>query len=72
MEAIIFVGVKGSGKTTFYNERFSATHVHVNLDTLRTRARKDALLVECVNAGRAFVVDNTNPSVSQRATPGGR
>lgn len=33
-EVVIFVGVQASGKTTFYHEKFAATHDHINLDTL--------------------------------------
>jgi predicted kinase len=67
MEAVIFVGVQAAGKTTFYNGRFVATHTHINLDTLKTRAREDDLLMNCIANGRSFVVDNTNSTVAQRA-----
>lgn len=67
MEAVLFIGVQGAGKTTLYNQRFAATHVHINLDTLKTRAREDTLLLSCVTNARSFVVDNTNSTVAQRA-----
>jgi len=35
-EAIIFVGLQGSGKTTYYQEHFATTHVHVSSDEQRT------------------------------------
>jgi predicted kinase len=35
MEAVIFVGIQGSGKSTFYNERFVDTHIRINLDMLK-------------------------------------
>ena len=60
MEAVILVGVQGAGKTAFYRERFLTTHTRINLDTLRTRRREEQLLAECLQAGRPFVVDNTN------------
>jgi len=66
MEAIILCGVQGSGKTTLYRDRFIGTHVHVSLDVLRTRAREAALIDECLEEGRAFVVDNTNPTAADR------
>lgn len=66
-EAVIFIGIPGSGKSTFYRERFAQTHVHISLDVLHTRARERALLQECIAAGRSFVVDNTNTLTSERA-----
>jgi predicted kinase len=68
MEAIILIGIQGSGKTTFYRERFSETHVRISLDEVRTRERERALVRECLKAGRPFVVDNTNALASERAT----
>ena len=67
MEAVIFVGVQGSGKTTFYRERFFDTHVRINLDMLKTRHREQLLLAACLAAKQPFVVDNTNPLPSDRA-----
>jgi hypothetical protein len=67
MEAIVLCGVQGSGKTTLYNERFLATHVHVSLDVLHSRAREAALVAECLEDRRPFVVDNTNPTPADRA-----
>src|SRR6266481_1727951 len=67
MEAVIFVGVQGSGKSTFYRERFFDTHVRINLDMLRTRHREQLLLAACLAAKQPFVVDNTNPLPSDRA-----
>jgi hypothetical protein len=67
MEAIVLSGVQGSGKTTLYRDRFAATHQHVSLDVLGSRAREAALVAECLEEGRPFVVDNTNPTVADRA-----
>jgi predicted kinase len=67
MEAIILVGVQGSGKTTFYRQRFFDTHVRINLDMLRTRHREKLLLAACLAAKQPFVVDNTNPLPADRA-----
>jgi predicted kinase len=66
MEAIIFVGIQGSGKTSFYRQRFATTHIHISLDETRTRQREQALLIECLHAKRHFVVDNTNPLTTDR------
>jgi predicted kinase len=66
MEAVVFCGVQGSGKTTLYRHRFVDTHVHVSLDVVRTRAREAELLRECLAERRPFVVDNTNPTPADR------
>lgn len=67
MLAIIFCGIQGSGKSTFYRERFFDTHIRINLDMLRTRHREGLLLRACIEAKQPFVLDNTNPTVLQRA-----
>lgn len=67
MEAVIFVGVQGSGKSSFYRERFFDTHVRINLDMLRTRIREQLLLAACLQAKQPFVIDNTNPLPEDRA-----
>ena len=67
MEAVIFIGVQGAGKSTFFRERFFDTHVRINLDMLRTRQREQLLLAACLAAKQPFVVDNTNPTPADRA-----
>ena len=67
MQAVIFIGIQASGKSSFYKERFFNTHVRINLDMLRTRNREDILLHACLQAKQPFVVDNTNPTVQSRA-----
>ena len=67
MEAVIFVGVQGSGKTSFYREHFFDTHVRISLDMLRTRRREQLLVAACLTAKQPFVIDNTNPAPKDRA-----
>jgi predicted kinase len=67
MEAVIFVGVQGSGKTTFYRDRFLHTHVRLSLDLLRTRHRLRLLLDACLTTQQRFVIDNTSVLRSERA-----
>ena len=67
MVAVIFIGIQGSGKSSFFRERFFDTHVRINLDMLRTRHREELLLAACLAAGQSFVIDNTNPLPSDRA-----
>jgi hypothetical protein len=66
-EAVIFIGVPGSGKSTFYVRRFFATHVRLNLDMLRTRRRESLLLRACTESKQPFVADNTNLTPADRA-----
>lgn len=66
MEAVIFVGLQGAGKSTFYKERFFATHLRINLDMLNTRHREKRVLLACVETCQPFVVDNTNPTRAER------
>jgi predicted kinase len=67
MEAVVFCGLQGSGKTTLYRDRFLETHVRVSMDLLRTRAREAELLEWCLRTRTRFVVDNTNPTAADRA-----
>ncbi len=67
MEAVIFIGIPASGKSTFYLQRFFATHIRINLDMLRTRHREQLLVEACLAARQPFVVDNTNVTRDDRA-----
>jgi predicted kinase len=67
MRAVVFCGIQASGKSTYFRDRFAATHVRLSLDLLRTRHREDVLLHACLAVGQPFVVDNTNPTVAGRA-----
>ena len=67
MEAIIFIGLQASGKTSFYQEQFSNTHLGLSLDMLKTRNRENILLESCLVAKQPFVVDNTNPTQLERS-----
>src|SRR5437762_7871674 len=71
LELIIFVGLQGSGKTTWYHEHFAATHVHVSKDLMPNARNRDTRqqqqVDEALGARRSVVVDNTNPSRQSRA-----
>lgn len=70
VELVVFVGLQASGKSTFFRERFAATHAHVSKDLFpnnRNRNRRQAQLIEtALSAGTPVVVDNTNPTVQDR------
>ncbi len=67
MEAVLFIGIPGAGKSTLYRERFFDTHVRVSRDMLKTRNRELLLVGACLAARQAFVVDDTNASKATRA-----
>ena len=67
MEAIIFVGLPGSGKSSFYKERFFNSHVRISLDLLKTRHRETRILDACLETDQQLVIDNTNPTRAERS-----
>ena len=71
LECVILIGLPASGKSTFYRQRFAATHDHVSKDLLRgvrqPERRQQQLLSASLSAGRSVVVDNTNPTIASRA-----
>jgi predicted kinase len=71
MECVILIGLPASGKSTFYRERFAATHALVSKDAMRhqrqPQRRQDELIDAALTAGRSVVVDNTNPRAADRA-----
>ena len=70
-QIVIFIGLQACGKTTFFNSHLAATHVHVSKDAFRNarnRNKRQAQLVEAaLGQGRSVVVDNTNPTATDRA-----
>jgi predicted kinase len=66
MEAVIFVGIQGSGKSTFFKERFFDSHIRINLDMLRTKNREKLIFEACLEAKQKFVLDKTNLTREER------
>lgn len=66
MEAVIFCGIQATGKTTFYKDKFFKTHVRISLDQLKTRSRERKFFEVCLETSQKFVVDNTNPKITDR------
>ena len=67
LESILFIGIPGSGKSSFYKERFYATHVRINRDMLKAPHRERRLIETCLETGQRFVIDNTNLTRAARA-----
>lgn len=66
MEAIIFIGIQASGKSTFYKEKFFNTHLRISNDLLKTKNREKLLLEYCRQTEQSFVIDNTNTTKLER------
>jgi predicted kinase len=71
MDCVILIGLPAAGKSSFYRERFAATHDHISKDLLRNsrtpERRQEQLLLDSLSRGRSLVVDNTNASAAIRA-----
>jgi predicted kinase len=71
MDMIIFIGLQGSGKSTFYQTHFAQTHVLISKDLFPNNKnplrRQQQLIVEALQAGKPVVIDNTNASRESRA-----
>ncbi|MCP4157596.1 MAG: AAA family ATPase [bacterium] len=66
MQALIFIGIQATGKSTFYKQHFFNTHVRISLDLLKTRNREKLFLETCLNTHQKLVIDNTNPQKTDR------
>lgn len=60
MEAILFIGIQASGKSTFYKMNFFNSHLRISNDLLKTKNREKLLLEYCINTQMPCVIDNTN------------
>jgi len=66
VEAVVLSGIQGSGKSTFFVERFFPTHVRISRDLLRTPHREAKFLELCLETRQPFVVDKINPTAADR------
>lgn len=60
MEIVIFIGIPATGKSSFYQDRFAASHLRINRDMLKTEARTSSLFEWCLERKQSCVIDNTN------------
>ena len=72
LECIVLIGLPGAGKTTLYRERFAASHVHISKDlwpnATGRAARQQKAIEETLASQKSVVVDNTNPTITERET----
>lgn len=66
MELIIFIGIPGSGKSTFYKSNFFNSHVRISLDLLNTRFKESKYFELGLNLQQRMVIDNTNETRTDR------
>ncbi len=72
MEVILFIGLQGAGKSTFYQTHFATTHAYVSKDalhrskTMSKQAKQNMLVEEDLQAAHSVVIDNTNPTKEDR------
>jgi len=67
VECVIFVGLQGSGKSAFFKAEFADTHVRINRDMLKTKAREAQFFELCLKTRQRCVIDNTNATFDERA-----
>ncbi len=63
----MLVGIQGSGKTTFAQAHYGATHVRISRDLVRTPHRERVLQFACLSIEQSFVADNSHPEPRSRA-----
>lgn len=70
-ELIVMVGLQAAGKSTWVREHLAVTHLVVSKDAWpnarRKESRQQRMVGDALAAGHDVVVDNTNPSLADRA-----
>lgn len=66
MQLIIFIGLQGAGKSTFYKRYFVDSHIRLNQDMLKTKHRQKLLFEACLASKTKMVIDKVNVSEADR------
>lgn len=66
MQLILFIGIQGAGKSTFYQQQFFHSHLRLNKDMLKTNHRLQLLFDTCLISKTKTVIDKTNPTILER------
>jgi len=64
-ELVIFVGMPGSGKSTYYN-KYLKDHTHIEQDKIGSRTKMLKELNKAFKTGNSIVIDSTNPKQEDR------
>jgi bifunctional polynucleotide phosphatase/kinase len=64
-EIVIFVGMPGSGKSSYYN-KYLTDHINIEQDKLVTRQKVLKQLNASLKTGKSIVINATNPSQEDR------
>jgi predicted kinase len=71
LECVILIGLPGVGKSWLYREKFAGTHLHVSKDlwpnATKREDRQRKIIADALASGKSVVIDNTNPTVAERA-----
>ncbi|KIL00645.1 hypothetical protein PAXRUDRAFT_29641 [Paxillus rubicundulus Ve08.2h10] len=66
-ELVLFTGFPCLGKSSFYRKHFAPVgYIHINQDTLRTRAKCVKAAEEALRTRKSCVIDNTNRDIATR------
>ena len=72
-QMIVFVGMPGSGKSSYYKKYLEPLdYVYANQDTLKTRAKVLKVINIALKNGQNVVVDSTNPARTEKISDSGR
>ena len=61
------MGIQASGKSSYYLLNLAYSHLRINLDMLKTRHREKIIFEAGLASKTKMVIDNTNPTRSDRA-----
>jgi predicted kinase len=71
-EVVVMVGLQGCGKSTWVKQHLAGSHVVVSKDFWPNSGHKETrqrrAIAQALAAGLDIVVDNTNPSLIERAS----
>ena len=63
---VIFVGIAGSGKSTFYKNYLSEKYLWINQDELGTKAKVEKKIREAITFNRNYIIDKMNNKLADR------
>jgi hypothetical protein len=67
VQAVIFIGIQATGKSTFYEKNFFHSHVRISMNLLNKRNKENKFLETCLETQLKFEIDNTIPTVAEKS-----